>query len=179
MWPVVAGSWAASSSLPLQVSDVATMLMIGALAWPRDRRLAGLAYLLAVPSSLLALAFPAPGAIPPSPLYYAFWVDHASLLAAATVIAAGPPVLNIGWVRVAWAWLVTAALAAVDGAVNLLTGGDYMFLRRPPAGWSPLRIMGPWPAYVFVALLVCPLVFAAVSLPVWNRAGAHPQAGGT
>ncbi len=179
LWPMVARSWAASSTLPLQLSDLATILLIGALAWPRRRRLAGLAYLLAAPSSLLAIAFPAPGAIPPSPLYYAFWVDHASLLAGAMVIAAGPPGPSIGWTRVAWAWLATAALAAVDGAVNLVTGGDYMFLRRPPAGWDPLRIMGPWPAYVFVAFLVCPLVFVVVGLPVWGRAGANPQAEGT
>ncbi len=173
IWPVLAGSWAASSSLPLQLSDLATFIMIAALAWNRSRRLAGLAYLLALPSSLLALAFPAPGAIPPSPLYFAFWVDHASLLAGATLVGAARPGADVGWGMVVVAWATTTVLASGDGLVNLATGGDYMFLRRPPPGWDPLRVMGPWPVYVVVAFLVCPLLFAAVAWPAIAIQGAR------
>ncbi len=173
LWPLLTRSWAATSSLPLQLSDLATILMICALARGRSRRLAGVAYLLAVPSALLALAFPAPGAVPPSPLYYAFWVDHAGLLAGAMVIGAARPGPSVGWSMVVRAWLATTFLAYVDGVVNLATGGDYMFLRRPPAGWDPLRIMGPWPVYVVVAFLICPVILAVVELPAWGLRGAN------
>jgi hypothetical integral membrane protein (TIGR02206 family) len=173
LWPLLARTWAASSTLPLQLSDLATILMIGALVGGRSSRLAGVAYLMAVPSALLALAFPAPGAVPPSPLYYAFWVDHASLLAGAMVIGAARPGPSVGWGMVVWAWLATASLASVDGVVNLATGGDYMFLRRPPAGWDPLRIMGPWPLYVLVAFLICPVILALAELPAWGLQGAQ------
>ncbi len=173
LWPLLTRSWAASSNLPLQLSDLATILMIGALAGGRMPRLAGLAYLLAVPSALLALAFPAPGAVPPSPLYFAFWVDHATLLAGAMVIGAARPGPKVGWSMVVWAWLATTALASIDGVVNLASRGDYMFLRRPPAGWDPLRIMGPWPVYVLVAFLICPVVLAIVELPAWVLQGGE------
>jgi hypothetical integral membrane protein (TIGR02206 family) len=176
LWPLFTRSWTVSSTLPLQLSDFATVLMIGALVGSHGSRLAGVAYLLAVPSALLALAFPAPGAAPPSPLYYAFWVDHASLLAGAVVIGTSRPGPRLGWGIVVWAWLATAALAAVDGVVNQATGGDYMFLRRPPAGWNPLRIMGPWPLYVLVAFVICPVILALVELPVWGLQNAHLRA---
>lgn len=178
IWPVATRTWAASSSLPLQLSDLSTTLMIGGLALGHSRRLAGLAYLLAVPSALLALAFPAPGAVPPSPLYYAFWVDHASLLAAAALIGAAQPGPDVSWSMVAWGWAAATSLASVDGLVNLATGGDYMFLRQPPEGWDPLKIMGPWPVYVLVAFLLCPLLLSATALPVRALEQAHRRAGG-
>jgi hypothetical integral membrane protein (TIGR02206 family) len=177
-WPLLPRIWTVSSTLPLQLSDLATALMIGALVGVGGSRLAGVAYLLAVPSALLALAFPAPGAVPPSPLYYAFWVDHATLLAGAVVLGAARPGPSAGWGTVLWAWLATATLASVDGVVNLATGGDYMFLRRPPAGWNPLRMMGPWPLYVLVAFVICPVILALVELPVWGLQGAYRRAGG-
>ncbi len=178
IWPVLARSWTASSGLPLQLSDLATFIMIAALAWNRSRRLAGVAYLLAVPSALLALSFPAPGAIPPSPLYFAFWVDHASLLAGATVIGAARPGPDVGWGMVVLAWVATTALASADGLVNMATGGDYMFLRSPPPGWDPLRIMGPWPVYVVAGFLVCPLLLAAVAWPALALQGTRRSAVG-
>ena len=98
---------------------------------------------------------------------------HAGLLAGAMVIGAARPGPSVGWSMVVWAWLSTTSLASVDGVVNLATGGDYMFLRRPPAGWNPLRIMGPWPVYVVVAFLICPVILAVVELPAWGLRGAN------
>lgn len=175
LWPLAARSWTLASSLPLQLSDLATLLAIAALCCLGCRRLGELAYLLALPSALLALAFPAPGAVPPSPLYYGFWVDHAGLLAAAVVLGTSFPV-RMSWGAVVRAWGSTAALAAVDGAVNRATGGDYMFLRQPPSGWSPLRVMGPWPVYVLTALVLCPLVLLAVAWPLWGQRRENPAA---
>ncbi len=176
LWPVATGGWSDASSLPLQLSDLATVLAIGALCCANCPRWGELAYLLAIPSALLALAFPAPGAVPPSPLYYGFWVDHGSLLAAGAVLATSFP-LRMSWTAVVRAWGATALLAAVDGVVNLVTGGDYMFLRQPPSGWSPLRVMGPWPVYVLTALVLCPLVFLAIAWPIWGQRRAHSAKG--
>src|SRR5437879_2241261 len=49
------------------------------------------------------------------------------------------------WARAA---LVTAAYSAAVGLVDVLSGGDYLYLRRPPLEPSLLDLMGPWPWYL-------------------------------
>lgn len=40
---------------------------------------------------------------------------------------------------------LTLAFAALAGIGDLLTGGDYMYLRDKPSHDSLLNLMGPWP----------------------------------
>jgi len=42
-------------------------------------------------------------------------------------------------------YALTAAFAALAEVGNLLTGGNYMFLREKPSRASVLDLMGPWP----------------------------------
>lgn len=163
-WPAVQGTWSAASDLPLQLSDLATISSIAALLLPDGSAWARLGYLWGLPAGLLSLSFPAIGASAPSPLYYAFWLDHGGLVAAALLLASGGA-LRLGWMSVVRVWVGTCGVAALAGAANLITGGDYMFLRRPPPGWDPLDAMGPWPWYVLAASAVALLVFALLSLP--------------
>ena len=57
---------------------------------------------------------------------------------------------------------VTLAWAAVAAAGDLITGGNYMYLRAKPVDGSLLNAFGPWPWYIvgtaaigFVMLLSC------------------------
>ena len=68
----------------------------------------------------------------------------------------------------AWrAYAVTAAFAAVAAAATVLTGGNYMFLRRKPVDGSLLDHLGPWPVYIAAGAAVGLLSFARA-----GRAGA-------
>ena len=58
---------------------------------------------------------------------------------------------------------VTLAVLAAAGAGTLLTGGNYMFLRRKPVHGSLLDLMGPWPVYIFVAAVVGFLMLLALA----------------
>src|SRR2546422_948572 len=62
---------------------------------------------------------------------------------------------------------VAAAIAIVD----LVTGGNYMYLRRVPAGGSLLSLMGPWPWYIAAGVLVALVVLALLDAPfhLWSR----------
>ena len=42
-------------------------------------------------------------------------------------------------------------MAAVAGTANLITGGNYMYLRAKPSQASLLDQMGPWPLYIATA----------------------------
>ena len=43
---------------------------------------------------------------------------------------------------------ITLVWAAIAGAGDLITGGNYMYLRDKPVHNSLLSLMGPWPWYV-------------------------------
>jgi hypothetical integral membrane protein (TIGR02206 family) len=60
---------------------------------------------------------------------------------------------------------VTAAYTAFVGLVDWLTGADYMFLRAPPARWTLLRVLGPWPWYVVSAAGVALVLLLLLYLP--------------
>src|ERR687895_809687 len=60
-------------------------------------------------------------------------------------------------VSVAALWRPDSALLAALG--TLLTGGNYMFLRRKPGHGSLLDLMGPWPVYILVAAAVALVMF--------------------
>lgn len=176
LWPVVAHSWTAAIYLPLQLSDLATFVAIAALTWPQRLGLQRLAYLWGLPAGLLGLSFPAIGASPPSPLYYAFWVDHGALFALAVLLGVSGGI-QMSWRVVVEAWLATTLLAVLDGVANLATGGDYMFLRQPPPGWNPLWAMGPWPWYVVAAFAICPALFRLAAVPLWGTRGTRTGGG--
>jgi len=167
LWPVVTRTWSPAQTLPLQLSDVGTVVLIVALCRATVSIWTELAYYWGACAGLLGLAFPAIGAVSPSPLYFAFYANHGSLLVAATGLAATGS-LRLGWRSILRAWAGTGLLAFVAGVANLATGGDYLFLRQPPASWSPLLVMGPWPWYVLSAAALCPLVLLALAGPRWR-----------
>jgi uncharacterized membrane protein YwaF len=53
--------------------------------------------------------------------------------------------------RAGAAWRVfglTLCFAAAVGVADVITGGNYMYLRMKPAHNSLLSVMGPWPWYI-------------------------------
>jgi uncharacterized membrane protein YwaF len=59
---------------------------------------------------------------------------------------------------------VTLGMAAVAGTADLITGGNYMYLRAKPSQASLLDDMGPWPLYIAVAAVVALGLFALLAL---------------
>ncbi|MHB1638280.1 MAG: TMEM164-related integral membrane acyltransferase [Candidatus Dormibacteria bacterium] len=180
-WPIAMHEAALASTLPLQLSDVATLICALSLVWPRARWLLELAYLWSLPAGLLGLAFPAIGAQAPSPLFYAFYADHGTLLFYGLVLLSDQSLRLSLW-SVVRAFTATATWASAAAIANLATGGDYMFLREPPPTWSPLLLMGPWPWYVVTAAGVAVLVFTALAWPKLDRryrTGGKASPGGT
>ena len=71
--------------------------------------------------------------------------------------------------RAAWrVFALTLAFAAVSGAGDLITGGNYMYLRVKPQHNSLLGLMGPWPWYIVGgALLGLAMLLVAQWLADW------------
>ena len=62
---------------------------------------------------------------------------------------------------------LTVAYTALVGAVDGVTGADYMFLRSPPSTWSLLDVLGPWPWYILGATAIAILFTLILNMPFW------------
>lgn len=169
---LVEGSWwiyAAARHLPLAVAlplhlcDVAPLVAAVALWW-RNRLAAEIAYFWGLAGSLMALLTPDL----PDPVGSFLWVqyvlEHGTTVLAALLLPIGMHLApRPGALRRAVA--ATAALALVAGAADILTGGNYMFLRHPPEAPTLLNLLGPWPWYIAGAALIAFTLLALLELP--------------
>jgi hypothetical integral membrane protein (TIGR02206 family) len=156
------GEWTPRVNLPLHLTDVVTLASIAALWRPRSTLLVELVYFWAFSASLQAVLTPDLGQSFPDVLFVTYFVTHSGAVAAASLLVLGArrtPRPGAVW-RV---YGVTLGVVAAAAAGTLLTGGNYMFLRRKPAHGSLLDLMGPWPVYILVAAIVGLLLFLALA----------------
>jgi hypothetical integral membrane protein (TIGR02206 family) len=156
------GEWTTEVNLPLQLSDVVTLVSVAALWRPESPLLVELVYFWALSASLQAVLTPDLGQSFPDLLFFTYFLTHSGALAAACLLVFGTrrtPRPNSLW-RV---YAITAAFACLAGVGTLVTGGNYMFLRHKPARGSLLDVMGPWPLYIPVAALLALVMFAALA----------------
>jgi hypothetical integral membrane protein (TIGR02206 family) len=67
---------------------------------------------------------------------------------------------------------LTLAYAAAVGVVDVVTGGNYLYLRRPPLSPTLLNLMGPWPWYLVSATALGLVLFALLQWPFPGTAQA-------
>ena len=163
VWLAFQHTWSLSYALPLHLCDVAAFVAAAAL-WTRRPLLVELTYFWGLAGTSNSLITPDIADHFPGYLFLQFYIDHGAIVAAALFLVVG---LQITPRRGAVARVVvlTLGLAAIDSVVNLLTGGNYMFLRHAPGVHSLLDLMGPWPWYVVGAAALALALFAALDLP--------------
>ncbi len=156
------GSWDWGFDLPLHLSDVVAILAPVAL-WTRKPLLVEVLYFWALTASLQAVITPDLHQTVPSVFFFTYFTTHSGAVVAAVLLVFGlhEPIRD-GAVR--RAFNATLAMAAVAGAANLLTGGNYMYLRAKPSQPSLLDQMGPWPLYIATAAALALLLFALLAL---------------
>jgi hypothetical integral membrane protein (TIGR02206 family) len=167
----VRGEWTVQVNLPLHLTDAVTLASVAALFRPESRLLVELVYFWALSASVQAVVTPDLQQAFPDILFLTYFATHGGAIAAACLLVFGAR--RAPRPRAAWrAYAITAAFAAVAALATVLTGGNYMFLRRKPAGGSLLDLMGPWPVYIVVGAavgLVMFLVLAAVAASLVER----------
>jgi len=156
------GEWTAEVNLPLHLTDAVTLVSIAALWRPDSAPLVELVYFWALSASLQAVLTPDLGQSFPDLLFLTYFTTHSGALAAACLLVFGErrtPRPGAVW----RAYAMTAAVAALAAVGTLLTGGNYMFLRRKPAHGSLLDFMGPWPVYILVGAALGLVMFLALA----------------
>jgi hypothetical integral membrane protein (TIGR02206 family) len=155
------GEWTTRVNLPLQLTDAVTFVSAAALWRPRAGLLVELLYYWALSASLQAVLTPDLGRGFPDALFFSYFATHSGALLAACLLVLGCrrlPRPGAVW-RV---YAVTAAFAALAAIGSVLTGGNYMFLRRKPAHGSLLDVLGPWPWYILAAAALGLVMFLAL-----------------
>ena len=170
---VVRGTWTPEYNLPLQLTDVVSVVAVLAL-WTRRAVLVELVYFWSLTATLQAVITPDLGQSFPSVYYFTYFTYHVGAIVAACFLVFGCRLYPRP--RAYWrVFALTLAFAAVAGIGDLLTGGNYMYLRDKPSHNSLLNLMGPWPWYiVLTAALGLVLLLGLQGLADWlrNRAPA-------
>ena len=156
------GSWDWGFDLPFHLSDVVAIFAPIAL-WTRRPLLVEVLYFWALTASLQAVITPDLHQTVPSVFFFTYFTTHSGAVIAACllVFGLGCPIRPGAVWRV---FAVTLGMAAVAGTADLITGGNYMYLRAKPSQASLLDDMGPWPLYIGVAAVVALVLFALLTL---------------
>lgn len=163
-------NWTVERSLPLHLTDVVTIVAAMALWRPRPL-LFELAYFWGLTASLQAVLTPDLGSGFPSIFFWTYFTTHSGAVVAALFLAWGAGLTpRPGAVR--RLFVATASFAALAGIGDLLTGGNYMFLRYKPEMASLLDLLGPWPWYIAAAALLAVAMFAVLDAPFRGRRAA-------
>jgi hypothetical integral membrane protein (TIGR02206 family) len=142
----VLGQWSTTYTLPLQLTDAVSAVAVLALL-TRRQFLVELTYFWAFTASLQAVLTPDLGRGFPNALYFTYFLYHVGAIVAAAFLVFGCR----QYPRPTAVWRVfaaTLAWAAIAGLADVITGGNYMYLRSKPAHNSLLSVMGPWPWYI-------------------------------
>jgi hypothetical integral membrane protein (TIGR02206 family) len=156
------GLWTAEVNLPLHLTDAVTLVSVAALWRPDSVLLVELVYFWALSASLQAVLTPDLGHSFPDLLFFTYFATHSGALAAACLLVFGTrrsPRSDAVW-RV---YTITVAFAGLAAVGTVLTGGNYMFLRRKPTRGSLLDLMGPWPVYILAGALLGLVMFLALA----------------
>jgi hypothetical integral membrane protein (TIGR02206 family) len=162
------------TSLPLQYCDITWMVAVVAL-WTRAWWAVALTFFWGLTLTIQGVFTPSLGQEFPDPRYFMYWGMHfLSIWAAGWLVGAG---CRPGWRDFRLAVVVTAAWAVTVMVFNGLTGTNYGYLNRKPAGTSILDLLPGWPVYVVIEVV---LVLAVWALITWafNRRGSRVPVSG-
>ncbi len=157
----VRGTWTTRINLPLQLTDAVSLVSVAALLCPGRPVLVEVLYFWAFSASLQALLTPDLGHAFPDLLYFTYFTTHSGAIVAACLLVLGyrrlPRPGAVGRV-----YAITLAFASLAAIGTIVTGGNYMFLRRKPQRDSLLDMLGPWPWYIFTGAVLGMLLFLAL-----------------
>jgi len=149
--------------LPLFPCDVIAFVAPLAL-WFRNRSLVELTYFWGIAGTANGVVSPDIGNHFPDYEFFQYYLQHGAIPCAALFLVVGLRIAPRPWAAVR-ALGLAAALMAVDAFANLLTGGNYMFLRSVPPGANLLDLFGPWPYYIGGGVLLAVVLFALLDAP--------------
>lgn len=166
------GDFDLGTSLPLQLCDLAWVAAIVAL-WTRHWSATALVYFWGLTLTVQGIVTPSLGELFPDPRYFMFWGMHFATVWAAVYLTFGLRVA-VTWRSYRLAVACTLVWAVTVIAFNAATGTNYGYLNSKPSGGSMLDLLGPWPWYVVVEVVLVTAVWALMTWPWVRRDNRSP-----
>ena len=166
-----------ATSIPLQLCDIAELTAAYAL-WTQRHRAFVLTYfwgLLLSSQALLTpdIGTPGEGAPDfPSHLFLTFFVLHVLVVWSAVYLTWGRG-MRPQWRDYRFAVVATLGWLAFTFTFNTIAGTNYGYLNGKPPTASILDVLGPWPLYLVIEILVVMGVWALMTWP-WERLRREP-----
>lgn len=167
LWYVLTKQWSLTSSLPLELCSIATILC-GIMLLTKSYRLFEVFYFIALGGASQAILTPDLYFDFPQFRFLQFFIDHLLLLMAPLIL------LWLYHFKITLKSLVKSfiflnIIAGGIFTINILLDANYMFLRQKPTSGSLLDFLGPYPYYIFSLEIVVLLIFAILYLPfIWK-----------
>jgi hypothetical integral membrane protein (TIGR02206 family) len=174
--PWVQHRWSTASDLPLALCNMGVIVAVTACWWPLPL-LVELTWFWGLAGTIQAVITPDLSVGFPHREFFEYVIGHTGIVVAAVflVVGLGMSPRPGSVVRV---FAITASYTAFVGAVDIVTGADYMFLRHPPDNWTLLRLLGPWPWYIASAAGVALALLIVLDAPFWpERRGGQVSKG--
>jgi len=179
-WKVMAirgGYFTLDDDLPFHLCDISPYL-IAAYLWKPRQPLFDILYYWALAGATLALILPDLTAGYPSSEFSGFFITHGLPLFAILYL------ILVQGARPSQKSVMTAFIALnlyalfIAAPIDLLTGGNYVYLRRvPPVDFGPISLLPPWPWYIAVIDLFALVLFRAMYQPFHLLAGKEETTG--
>lgn len=172
-WGFMPWAWNLDESLPLHYSDALRFIVPIALI-TQARWAVVVCWFWGLTLNMQSVLTPDLNYFAWVPLEFAeYWIAHGAGVLAPVVLVWG-----LGY-RPTWrgygiAYAATLLWAGIALTGNTLTGANYGYLNRAPAGPNILDLLGPWPQYLLVEAALIAAVWAAMTLPwvlIDRRAG--------
>ena len=161
---VVDAIWSVRFTLPLQLTDVVSLTAVLALLRPRAL-LVELTYFWALTASLQATLTPDLARTFPSVFYFTYFAYHVGAVVAALPARSTDAGATPGRAPPGASSPSRSPSRAIAGAADLVTGGNYMYLRSKPVHSSLLSVMARWPWYILeTAALALAMLLALQAL---------------
>ncbi|MGO9761268.1 MAG: TIGR02206 family membrane protein [Solirubrobacteraceae bacterium] len=159
---VVLGTWSTQYDLPLQLTDAISVASIVAL-WTRRALAIELMYFWSLTATLQATLTPDLYQTFPSVYYFTYYIYHVGAITGGCLLVLGCRLYpRPGAVRRVYA--ATFAFTLIAGLGDVITGGNYMFLREKPEYSSLLNVLGPWPWYIASTTVLALVLLVLVKL---------------
>ena len=166
MWNANIGQWTLQKMLPLHLCSVFVWLSAWMLL-TRSYRIYEFAYFLGIGGALQVVLTPDIGQFNfPHFRYFQVFLSHGLIICSAlymTLVENMRPTPQ-SFKRV-FIWL--NVYMVIVYLINLLVGGNYLYLMHKPETVSLLDALGPWPLYIVAGEVVATLTFVLLYLPFW------------
>ncbi len=159
----VTKEWSFEYDFPAHLCDGALILCCTMLI-TKCRLHFEIAYFWGIAGGMQAVITPALSYGPGHLIYYTFFISHGGIIAA-SLYAAASFGYRPNFRSVLKALTATNVFAFYAAFINVMTGGNYMFLTEKPANPSLLDFLLPWPFYILQTEVLALILYTLCAMP--------------